>query len=450
MGLEAFDLNGLQIPDQLVQRVADQALLLVPAAEGALVGLHDGHVLRYVRGSGRLAAHVGTTVGVASSLAGLAFRTGRVVRSDDMGTDPRADAEVIIRLGVSSSVFVPLRRSGETFGVLAVSAGKKGAFSGRDVALLRKLADFLGVAVGLSRDLTVTWERIAAGGALGADDGRLAAQRFVLGVMQPEQLPWIEARPRIRAVLEDPAALSIVFQPIIDVVEGRAVAVEALARFAPEPQRGPDYWFAEARVCGLGVELELAAAERALSAMAQLPAGVAMTVNVGPEALASDRLAALVQRAGPERVVLELTEHVLVGDYSVLRSSLQALRRAGTRLAVDDTGAGISSLAHILKLAPDFIKLDRDIVSGVDVDPVRRALASALMGFGAETGAKVVAEGAETLDELESLRRVGVRYVQGYCLGRPVPLDEVTWSVTAAPAVAPVPPDGPSGPSGPA
>lgn len=447
MGLEALDLSGLEAPGQLVQRVADQALVLVPAAEGALVGLRHGRVLRYVRGSGRLAAHVGTTVRVASSLAGLAFKTGRVVRSDDMATDPRADAEVISRLGVSSSVFVPLRRAGESFGVLAVSSGEKGAFSGRDVALLRKLADFLGVAVGLSKDLATTWEKLAGpGGTLGTDAGRLAAQRFVLEVMQPEQLPWMESRARILTVLDDPAALSMVFQPVIDVVEGRTIAVEALARFASEPHRGPDHWFAEARAAGLGVELELAAVDKALAGLAQLPVDVAMTVNVGPEALASDRLASLVQMVGPERVVLELTEHALVGDYSVLWSSLEPLRRAGARLAVDDTGAGISSLAHILKLAPDFIKLDRDIVSGVDVDPVRRALASALMGFGAETGAKVVAEGAETLDELEALRRVGVRYVQGYCLGRPVPLDQVTWSVTTAPTTAPLAADGSSGP----
>ena len=433
MSLEALEPSGLEVSGQLVQRVADQALVLVPAAEGALVGLHHGHTLRYVCGSGRLAAHVGTTVRVGSSLAGLAFRTGRVVRSDDMEADPRGDAEVISRLGVSSSVFVPLRRAGESLGVLVVSSAQKGAFSRRDVALLGKLADFLGVAVGLSKDMAATWGKLAGpGGTLSPDDGRLAAQRFVLGVMQPEQLPWIDARERIRAVLDDPAALAIVFQPVMDIVEERTVAVEALARFAPEPKRGPDQWFAEARAAGLGVELELAAVQKALSVLAQIPAGVAMTVNVGPEALASDRLSALVQSAGPARVVLELTEHALVGDYSALRSSLQGLRRAGARLAVDDTGAGISSLAHILKLAPDFIKLDRDIVAGVDVDPVRRALASALIGFGAETGASVVAEGAETTDELEALRRVGVRYVQGYCLGRPVPLDEVTWAATTA------------------
>ena len=92
------------------------------------------------------------------------------------------------------------------------------------------------------------------------------------------------------------------------------------------------------------------------------------------------------------------------------------------RIAVDDAGSGYSSLAHILKLAPDFIKLDRELVSGIDLDPVRRALAASLVTFAADTGAEIVAEGVETEDELEVLRRLGVRYAQGYHLGRPAPL----------------------------
>jgi EAL domain-containing protein (putative c-di-GMP-specific phosphodiesterase class I) len=103
--------------------------------------------------------------------------------------------------------------------------------------------------------------------------------------------------------------------------------------------------------------------------------------------------------------------------------SLRSLRQKGTRISIDDTGSGYSSLAHILKLAPDLIKLDRDLVSGIDVDPVRRALAAALVSFAAETGAQIVAEGVETEDELVVLRQLGVRYAQGYYLGRPAGLE---------------------------
>ena len=94
-------------------------------------------------------------------------------------------------------------------------------------------------------------------------------------------------------------------------------------------------------------------------------------------------------------------------------------------VSIDDTGSGYSSLAHILKLAPDFIKLDRDLVSGIDVDPVRRALAGSLVRFATETGAQIVAEGVETEDELAVLRQLGLRYGQGYYLGRPASLENL-------------------------
>jgi EAL domain-containing protein (putative c-di-GMP-specific phosphodiesterase class I) len=123
------------------------------------------------------------------------------------------------------------------------------------------------------------------------------------------------------------------------------------------------------------------------------------------------------------RVIVELTEHNAIDDYPGLVDSLGSLRHRGTRISIDDTGSGYSSLAHILKLAPDLIKLDRDLVSGIDVDPVRRALAASLVSFAAETGAQIVAEGVETEDELAVLRQLGLRYAQGYYLGRPARLE---------------------------
>ncbi|MHB1837618.1 MAG: EAL domain-containing protein, partial [Solirubrobacteraceae bacterium] len=103
--------------------------------------------------------------------------------------------------------------------------------------------------------------------------------------------------------------------------------------------------------------------------------------------------------------------------------AISAVRSTGARLAVDDTGAGVSSLAHILKLAPDLIKLDRALTTGVDRDPVRRALASSLVSFADETGPLIVAEGIETAAELAMLRSLGIRYGQGFYLRPPGPLD---------------------------
>ena len=114
-----------------------------------------------------------------------------------------------------------------------------------------------------------------------------------------------------------------------------------------------------------------------------------MTVNAGPDALASRARRAARGRPGV-RIVVELTEHAAVEDYPVLAAALGGLRAGGVRLAIDDAGAGFASLMHILRLAPDFIKLDRQLIWGLDLDPVRRSLAASLMRFAEESGASIV------------------------------------------------------------
>jgi predicted signal transduction protein with EAL and GGDEF domain len=114
----------------------------------------------------------------------------------------------------------------------------------------------------------------------------------------------------------------------------------------------------------------------------------------------SDEVRKLIASCDSRRVVVELTEQVKVDDYSRLSYTLRQLRLMGVRLAIDDTGAGFASLAHILKLTPDIIKLDRELTSRIDHDPVRSTLAAALVTFASRTGAEIVAEGIETGTEL--------------------------------------------------
>jgi len=104
---------------------------------------------------------------------------------------------------------------------------------------------------------------------------------------------------------------------------------------------------------------------------------------------------------------------------------VHSIRATGARLAIDDTGAGYASFAHILKLAPDLIKLDRILTTGVDVDPARQALAGALVNFASATGAKVIAEGIETAGELAVIRQLGIGYGQGHLLGLPGPVKDL-------------------------
>jgi EAL domain-containing protein (putative c-di-GMP-specific phosphodiesterase class I) len=245
-----------------------------------------------------------------------------------------------------------------------------------------------------------------------------------MSVLSPDIVDQVESGQRIRAVLDDPNALRMMFQPIYDLETNEIAAVEALARFEATPYRPPNVWFAEAHRNDLGVDLEMLAIARAIAELPMLPNDVDLTINAGPQTVLCPAFRDAV-RGVTDRIILELTEHTAVDDYAQLVAALHALRRSGARISIDDTGAGYSSLTHILKLAPDFIKLDRDLVSSIDVDPVRRALASSLVTFASGTGATIVAEGVEDEAELEVLRAIGVRYAQGYYLGHPAPLEEL-------------------------
>jgi EAL domain-containing protein (putative c-di-GMP-specific phosphodiesterase class I) len=210
------------------------------------------------------------------------------------------------------------------------------------------------------------------------------------------------------------------FQPIFDLKNGGVMGVEALARFAPHPIRPPDEWFLEAASVGRGVDLEITALNLALEQLDRLPAGMYLSLNATADTIQSEEFQATLNDVPAERIVLELTEHAPVDDYRGLETVIERLRSKGLRVAVDDAGAGFSSLRHILNLQPDVIKLDIDLIRGIDRDPARQALGRALLNFASEAyGASIVAEGIETNAELETLRDLGCPCGQGFYLGRP-------------------------------
>jgi len=226
-------------------------------------------------------------------------------------------------------------------------------------------------------------------------------------------------RERIEAVLHADL-FSVVYQPIMNAATETPVGFECLTRF----QSGsPDTWFADAADVGLGVALELASIRRALKALDVLPSHIYLAVNASPETLLSAELAEILDLSALQRIVLEVTEHSTVDDYDLLCAALRKWRDRGVRLAVDDAGAGYSSLRHILTLQPDLIKLDMSLTRNICLDPARKALAAALIGFARETGSGIIAEGVETSAEFATLRALGVERVQGYFLGRPMDLD---------------------------
>lgn len=229
-------------------------------------------------------------------------------------------------------------------------------------------------------------------------------------------------------------ALVTAFQPILENDSGQVIGVEALSRFDAEPHQTPDRWFAAADQVGRGRELELLALSIALRRVPELPAHLYVAVNVSPPLLASPSLLRILLGAGVrlDRLVVEVTEHESTADYGPLCEARENLRRHGIRLAVDDAGAGYASFRHIVALSPDIIKIDRDLVTGIDQDNARRALVAAVVMYALTSGATVVAEGVETPAEYDSLMDLGVDAVQGYLTGRPTTHadDWAGWSLT--------------------
>ncbi|WP_200939501.1 EAL domain-containing protein [Aureimonas sp. Leaf454] len=228
-------------------------------------------------------------------------------------------------------------------------------------------------------------------------------------------------RARIEAVLAA-GGPTMLFQPIIMLSDQRVVGVEALARFSAEPLRTPDKWFAEAADVGLRIELETAAIRNAIESWhgiwADLP--LQLGLNCSPTTIIEGRLEDLFRDLPADRIVLELTEHDQVEDYLILNDRLRPLRDLGVKVAIDDTGSGYASMRHILTTRPNIIKLDISLTKRIDLDPMRRALAEALIGFATGFGGRVVAEGVETERELEALRAIGVQAAQGYHIARPM------------------------------
>ena len=149
-------------------------------------------------------------------------------------------------------------------------------------------------------------------------------------------------------------------------------------------------------------------------------------MNVSPKLAGAVVPLGLALRGSGRPIVLEITEHDPIDDYTTMVAGLRTIGE-GVRIAVDDAGAGYAGLRQILEMRPDVVKLDIALVHGIDGDPARRALASAMVAFAFDTGATVLAEGIETTDELETLRSLGVSLGQGFLLARPAPAPAKAW-----------------------
>lgn len=228
------------------------------------------------------------------------------------------------------------------------------------------------------------------------------------------------AGQRVRAVLRDRSIVPF-FQPVIDLSSMAMVGQEALARFpTPHPQ-GPAGWFSDAFASGMGSELEWLAVTNALPILETADDDTFLALNMSPATIELIPERAIFDAAICPRIVIELTEHVPIEDYSAIHRALAALRGHGARLAADDLGSGYAGFRHLVALQPDVVKLDISLIRGIHRSRPQRALASALVAFARDIDAEVIAEGVEEAAELEVLRDMGIRWAQGYYLGMPAP-----------------------------
>ncbi|CAN7543983.1 EAL domain-containing protein [Arthrobacter sp. LjRoot78] len=242
------------------------------------------------------------------------------------------------------------------------------------------------------------------------------------------------SRRRIEAILGDRMLLTA-FQPIHELSTRDVIGVEALTRFVSDDGASADHWFNEAAAVGLGPDLEFAALQAALVAAEQLPENVYVALNLSPATCLDPRLRAFVEhsRLAMDRLVIELTERLAEDEYDPVVTALAPLRLRGLRVAVDGAGAGFGSMSQVKHLSPDIIKLDRNLIAGIDHAAGQKTLGAAMVEFARQIGADLVAEGIETQAELTAVMDLGMAFGQGYLLGRPSvqPLDWAAWRTAA-------------------
>lgn len=321
---------------------------------------------------------------------------------DSMAHPVSADLPITSALSIGSYLSVPIRFSdGRVYGTFCCfSHEAKLSLDAKDLRSLEMMAD-------------------VASEHLEELDASEVAQRH--------------RREVISSILDTPKAMTMAFQPLRELVTMEIVGLEALARF-PAHDEGPEWFFREAADAGLGHELEMLAVRTALTAFDDIPPPIKLNINVSAETLTSEEFFETVSGVDRDRLVIEVTEHAAVEDYTNMRLASERLTELGIWLAIDDVGMGFSGLNRILESAPEQLKLDRVVVREVDTNLTKQAMIDAFRSFGERAGFVIVAEGIETEAELLMLRSLGVELGQGYHLGRPGPLDVILREREAGPA----------------
>jgi EAL domain-containing protein (putative c-di-GMP-specific phosphodiesterase class I) len=259
------------------------------------------------------------------------------------------------------------------------------------------------------------------------------ARYIAMSALREENVRRLEL---VEALRRDVATQLVVhYQPIVNLQTGEVDGLEALVRWQrPDGLVPPDVFIAAAEESGLIIELGERVLQQVVDDSAALQAAAGRPLSLGcnmsahqlRDATFPDLVASAVTALGDNRLVLEMTETVVVTHDDETDAALRRLTAVGARLAIDDFGVGFSSIGYLQHLPVDILKIDRSFTRDVDSSPRAAALVEAILVMGAALDLRVVAEGIERPSQAALLRQVGCEVGQGFLFGRPAGLDEVT------------------------
>jgi EAL domain-containing protein (putative c-di-GMP-specific phosphodiesterase class I) len=271
------------------------------------------------------------------------------------------------------------------------------------------------------------------GCAIVEDEPTVRPERLVYRAMDEAHADSLRERDRLafmaasnlQTVIEH-GLVSSVYQPVVDLRAGRILGYEALSRVVGGHFENVDAMFRAAQRSDALWKLERICRERALSGVAEMAPDLLLFLNVEPESIydpqfRSDRTLRLLERAhlSPDRVVLEVTEHSAVHDFTAFRQTLSYFRSRGFRLAIDDMGSAYAGLQAVAEIQPEFLKVDISLVRDLNHNVLKRELIATMQRFSGSVGIQLIAEGIEKPEELATLLDIGVNAGQGYLFARP-------------------------------
>jgi EAL domain-containing protein (putative c-di-GMP-specific phosphodiesterase class I) len=242
----------------------------------------------------------------------------------------------------------------------------------------------------------------------------------------------LESRKRRKQIFEVVLERQIysVYEPIVEVSTRTVFGYEALAR-GPEGTElhSPAKLFAMATEQDLVFQLDCLCRQSGLYGARDLPGGAKLFLNVRPSTIhdpnfRAEALERTLQQCGlsPSDVVFEISEQESIANFDIFREVRDYYGKLGFQIALDDVGAGYASLEAVMEIRPEFIKVDRAFCAKIDEDPGRQHLLRALQTLADRIGARIIGEGLDTLQELETLGKIGIHFGQGWLFGKPHPL----------------------------